>query len=150
MRVLFDHQIFSLQDAGGASRYFYELVRHLQGSDVVRLELGMGLSNSVFPFRAIANSRTRVFESRTQIPPGLFRYVVNRGIFQRFCYRTRSLRHLPSDPIQGDSMDSTPANGGYASRLYSRAFSSPFPQRGHGDTEQTTFVQCGGCNYLCF
>jgi hypothetical protein len=30
MRILYDHQVFSLQDAGGASRYHFELVRNLQ------------------------------------------------------------------------------------------------------------------------
>ncbi len=31
MRILYDHQVFSLQDAGGASRYHFELIRNLQG-----------------------------------------------------------------------------------------------------------------------
>ena len=30
MRVFYDHQVFSLQDAGGVSRYQYELIRNLQ------------------------------------------------------------------------------------------------------------------------
>lgn len=77
MRVLFDHQIFSLQDAGGASRYFYELVRHLQATDSVHMELALGLNNSVFPFGTTVNSRTHVFESRSRLPPGVFRYLVN-------------------------------------------------------------------------
>ncbi len=42
MRILYDHQVFSLQDAGGASRYYFELVRNLQGRDLVDVELLLG------------------------------------------------------------------------------------------------------------
>lgn len=34
MRVLFDHQIFSFQNYGGASRYYFELAKHLKEYDV--------------------------------------------------------------------------------------------------------------------
>ena len=29
MRILYDHQVTSLQDAGGISRYFFELIQAL-------------------------------------------------------------------------------------------------------------------------
>jgi hypothetical protein len=37
MRIFYDHQAFSLQDAGGVSRYQYELIRNLQGSSDVQM-----------------------------------------------------------------------------------------------------------------
>ncbi len=50
MRIFYDHQVFSLQDAGGVSRYHYELVRNLQGVNDLQIELMMGLNASVMPF----------------------------------------------------------------------------------------------------
>ena len=42
MRILYDHQVFSLQDAGGASRYHFELVRNLQEWMGLRLKSSWG------------------------------------------------------------------------------------------------------------
>jgi glycosyltransferase involved in cell wall biosynthesis len=77
MRILYDHQVFSLQDAGGASRYHFELVRNLQGSDEVEIEMVMGLNGSVMPFAALRRARTNVFGRSTGIGPGLARYAIN-------------------------------------------------------------------------
>src|SRR5580658_3137639 len=77
MRILYDHQVFSLQDAGGASRYHFELVRNLQGSDGVELEMLMGLNRSVMPFAALRQTHTKVLASGTRIKPGLARYAIN-------------------------------------------------------------------------
>jgi glycosyltransferase involved in cell wall biosynthesis len=77
MRILFDHQVFSLQDAGGASRYHFELIRNLQGLDEVAIELLLGLNGSVMPFRSLQQARTRVLGRRTTMKPGLSRYAIN-------------------------------------------------------------------------
>jgi glycosyltransferase involved in cell wall biosynthesis len=77
MRILYDHQVFSLQDAGGASRYHYELIRNLQASNEVDVELLMGLTASVMPFARLACSRTKVFSRSTRIKPGVGRYATN-------------------------------------------------------------------------
>src|SRR3984885_6367098 len=77
MRILYDHQVFSLQDAGGASRYHFELVRHLQGSDGIELDVLLGLNSSVMPFATLRQSGTRVLARGTQIKPGLARYAMN-------------------------------------------------------------------------
>ena len=52
---------FHLQDAGGASRYHFELARNLQQSDEVAIEMLMGLNSSVMPFATLQQPRTRVF-----------------------------------------------------------------------------------------
>jgi glycosyltransferase involved in cell wall biosynthesis len=77
MRILYDHQVFSLQDAGGASRYHFELVRNLQQLDEVAVEVVMGLNGSVMPFLALQQPRTRVFGRRTTVKPGMARYAIN-------------------------------------------------------------------------
>ena len=64
MRILYDHQVFSLQDAGGASRYHFELVRNLQGLDEVAIELLVGLNGSVMPFATLQQARTRSIRLR--------------------------------------------------------------------------------------
>jgi glycosyltransferase involved in cell wall biosynthesis len=77
MRVLYDHQVFSLQDAGGASRYHFELIRNLQGLDEIAIDLLLGLNGSVMPFRSLQRARTRVLGRRTTMKPGLSRYAIN-------------------------------------------------------------------------
>ncbi len=80
MRIFFDHQAFSLQDAGGVSRYQYELIRNLQSSGEVRTEVVMGLNASVLPFRELHTPRTRILTWKTSLRPGYFRYAVNEMI----------------------------------------------------------------------
>jgi len=77
MRILYDHQVFSLQDAGGASRYHFELIRNLQGSSEVAIELVLGLNGSVMPFSSLQQAQTRLFGRQTTIKPGLARYAIN-------------------------------------------------------------------------
>ena len=79
MRILYDHQVFSLQDAGGASRYHFELVRNLQRFDEVAIELLLGLNGSVMPFATLQQACTRVFGWATEIKPGLARYAINES-----------------------------------------------------------------------
>jgi glycosyltransferase involved in cell wall biosynthesis len=75
MRILYDHQVFSLQDAGGASRYHFELIRNLQGSDGVAIEVLIGLNGTVMPFASL--QQAKVLGRRTRIKPGLARYAIN-------------------------------------------------------------------------
>ena len=60
MRILYDHQVFSLQNAGGASRYYYELMRSLAGASGVHTELCLGINDSVFPFRQLSGTQAHV------------------------------------------------------------------------------------------
>jgi glycosyltransferase involved in cell wall biosynthesis len=75
MRILYDHQVFSLQDAGGASRYYYELIRSLAGHSEVQTELWLGINDTVFPFHLL--SRARIVSCGKFLPPGLRRYIAN-------------------------------------------------------------------------
>jgi glycosyltransferase involved in cell wall biosynthesis len=77
MRIFYDHQAFSLQDAGGVSRYQYELVRNLQGSTNVQFAVLMGLNASVLPFQDLRNVQTRMLGWKTGLKPGYFRYAIN-------------------------------------------------------------------------
>src|SRR5271166_7121627 len=77
MRIFYDHQVFSLQDAGGVSRYHYELVRYLTAAPDVQTELFLGMNGTVYPFRGLSSPNTRVTSFGGRLRPGGQRYVVN-------------------------------------------------------------------------
>ncbi len=70
MRILYDHQVFSLQDAGGASRYHFELIRNLQGLSEVIIRALLGLNRSVMPFGSLQQPNTTVSSWSTKIQAG--------------------------------------------------------------------------------
>ncbi len=47
MKILYDHQVFSLQDWGGISRYFTELMKNFRNEENVEIELPLWYSNNV-------------------------------------------------------------------------------------------------------
>ncbi|MGA2690077.1 MAG: hypothetical protein ABSE85_18605, partial [Candidatus Korobacteraceae bacterium] len=53
LRVLYDHQVFSLQNVGGASRYFYELAKFLTTVPQTQTDVWLGINGTVYPFRAL-------------------------------------------------------------------------------------------------
>jgi glycosyltransferase involved in cell wall biosynthesis len=77
MRIFYDHQVFSLQDAGGVSRYHYELIRNLRAANDIQIELLMGLNASVMPFLALQNTQTKIFSWKAGFGPGYPRYAIN-------------------------------------------------------------------------
>jgi glycosyltransferase involved in cell wall biosynthesis len=79
MRVLYDHQLFSLQDAGGGSRYFYELMVFMAAAPGVQMELLLGMGDSVHGLRDLASGKTTVMSLGGSLHPGIWRYVVNEA-----------------------------------------------------------------------
>ena len=79
MRILYDHQVFSLQDAGGASRYFYELAKYMTRIPDVQTRVLMGINGNVYPFRELDASRVRVTSLPNWVSPGSLRYVANEA-----------------------------------------------------------------------
>lgn len=75
MRILYDHQVFSLQDAGGASRYFYQLTRCLLTASDVEVELWLGINGTVLPFRELLGAR--IVGCERFLPRGYTRYIAN-------------------------------------------------------------------------
>jgi glycosyltransferase involved in cell wall biosynthesis len=60
MRILYDHQIFSSQEYGGISRYFYELLRRFAVDDGIDFELALRYSNNCY-LRASDFTRPKTF-----------------------------------------------------------------------------------------
>lgn len=79
MRVLYDHQVFSLQNAGGASRYFYELMKFMATVPDVQTELLLGITGTVYPFRKLDASKARVIGFPEWLKPGSLRYLANEA-----------------------------------------------------------------------
>ena len=75
MRILYDHQVFSLQNTGGASRYYYELIRSLVSNHEINVEVWLGVNQTVFPFRQLP--RTHVVSCGKFLGRGHQRYLAN-------------------------------------------------------------------------
>jgi glycosyltransferase involved in cell wall biosynthesis len=80
LRILYDHQVFSLQNAGGVSRYYFELMRCLACVPDVHQELFLGLHQSEMPFPALAGENVRVVGRNSSLGPGGRRYMVNEAL----------------------------------------------------------------------
>jgi glycosyltransferase involved in cell wall biosynthesis len=80
LRIIYDHQLFSLQDVGGGSRYHYELIRYLSNDPDVRADLFLGLYRSAYPLHEVSSSSARVIGLRVPLPYGLVRYALNEVI----------------------------------------------------------------------
>jgi glycosyltransferase involved in cell wall biosynthesis len=78
LRILYDHQVFSLQNAGGASRYHYELARNLSARPDVYVSAYLGLNGNVHPFASLDGAR--VLSIRSTMRPGMARYATNEAL----------------------------------------------------------------------
>jgi glycosyltransferase involved in cell wall biosynthesis len=80
MRVLYDHQVFSLQDSGGGSRYHYALLRYMAELPDVQAQLLLGINSSLYPLQALESTGAAVTSLAGTLRPGLWRYALNEGI----------------------------------------------------------------------
>ena len=80
MRILYDHQLFSRQSAGGASRYFFELLRYVAQVPEVEAELLMGMQHSAYPLRQLASANLRVTGVDGPALPGIWLYLANEAL----------------------------------------------------------------------
>lgn len=80
MRILYDHQVFSLQDRGGISRYYFELLRQISRLDTCAAEIFVGCNNNQFRFSCLP--RIKVYELRGLLvmAPGKYRYLLNEAM----------------------------------------------------------------------
>src|SRR5271165_2946798 len=77
MKVLYDHQVFSLQNAGGASRYFYELTRFLAAEPGIQTDVWLGMNGTVYPFTELDPQKVHLSGLPEWLPPGKPRYALN-------------------------------------------------------------------------
>ena len=79
MRILYDHQVTSLQDAGGISRYFFELIPAVLRTEQGEPTLLLGFERSVVPFRSLGKP-ANVQAISTSLRPGYQRYAINESL----------------------------------------------------------------------
>lgn len=77
MRVIYDHQVFSLQNSGGISSYYFELTSHLSRGASADVDVFLGLNRCIYPFRRLESPRVRIRGWDTKLRPGLPRYALN-------------------------------------------------------------------------
>lgn len=77
MRIVYDHQVFSLQNSGGISSYYFELASHLSRGAFADIDVFQGLNHCIYPFRGLKQPRTRILGWNTMLRPGLARYALN-------------------------------------------------------------------------
>jgi glycosyltransferase involved in cell wall biosynthesis len=77
VRIAVDHQVTSLQDAGGMSRYHYELARRLRGCEDIAMDLLLGGQSSVMRFAELEGDGVHVESWKSLLGPGSPRYAMN-------------------------------------------------------------------------
>jgi glycosyltransferase involved in cell wall biosynthesis len=77
MKIFYDHQVFSLQDAGGVSRYIYELARYMGQQEDVEPEMAVGMNRSVLPLASLRSEDVVVDRWGGGLPKSKYRYLVN-------------------------------------------------------------------------
>lgn len=80
MRIFYDHQVFSLQDRGGISRYYFELIRHLSEIDSCSIQIFAGVTRNSFQFSDLPQVRRWEFRGQFTPPPGRERFVINEAL----------------------------------------------------------------------
>jgi glycosyltransferase involved in cell wall biosynthesis len=80
MHIVYDHQVFSLQDAGGASRYHFDLFRHMKDLPEIHADLIVGLDRSRYCFKELVQNNVRILSRRSSLKPGFVRYALNEAI----------------------------------------------------------------------
>jgi glycosyltransferase involved in cell wall biosynthesis len=80
MRILYDHQAFSLQDSGGISRYYFELLRQISRLDDCAAEAFLGCNNNLFHFSCLPKIKVHELRGSLVMGPGKFRYLLNEAI----------------------------------------------------------------------
>src|SRR5271157_3721367 len=83
MRVLYDHQIFAMQNYGGISRYFFELMSNLDKDVGIDLELSIALTNNYYishinyPFQKTSSIERQISMKMSPIHrlPGLKKFL---------------------------------------------------------------------------
>jgi glycosyltransferase involved in cell wall biosynthesis len=104
MRILYDHQVFSLQNHGGGSVYFYELAARLSRLEDIHVDVCLGFNRCLYPFHSLEKSKTRVLGWNVDLKPGLVRYALNEAVTGAWCltagpwdiYHSTLYRRMPS------------------------------------------------------
>jgi len=81
MQILFDHQSFSLQKTGGITRYFYEVIRHLNLIPDFSTITQLGLSTTMWPLEQASRPNGSVLHWGPRlVNSGVGTYLINEAL----------------------------------------------------------------------
>lgn len=89
MRILYDHQVFSLQNRGGISRYHFELALHLSRCSHVSINVFLGFNRCPYPFRSLERYGARILGWDANMSAGLARYALNEAVTSAYSLATK-------------------------------------------------------------
>lgn len=55
MKILYDHEVFTMQKYGGVSRYFYEIISRICRFEDANVNLFLGINDSGYNFKSLSN-----------------------------------------------------------------------------------------------
>ena len=90
MRILFDHQCFSLQVTGGISRYWHELVKYFNQMQDVSTITQLGWATTVWPLEEVSKPRGQVLHWGPRlVRSGVGTYLINEVAILGACNLVR-------------------------------------------------------------
>ena len=105
MRILFDHQAFSLQVTGGITRYFYELVRHFNQIEDTSTTTQLGYCSTVWPLKEASKPCGKILHwGPRPVKSGVGTYFINELLLNPYnlaqprvdIYHNTLYRFMPS------------------------------------------------------
>lgn len=98
MKVLYDHQTFSIQNYGGISRYFYELITRLSQVDKIEIQTSLLFSNneylrmdSAFKIKPLIDAKNWIFKGNFIGKARLYNLVKTFGLVNDHVANMQSL-----------------------------------------------------------
>ncbi|XDD52792.1 glycosyltransferase family 4 protein [Leptospira sp. WS4.C2] len=98
MKVLYDHQTFSIQNYGGISRYFYELITRLSQDDKIEIQTSLLFSNneylrmdSAFKIKPLIDAKNWIFKGNFIGKARLYNLVKTFGLVNDHVANMQSL-----------------------------------------------------------
>jgi glycosyltransferase involved in cell wall biosynthesis len=105
MRILYDHQAFSLQNTGGITRYFFELISRFASIDDIHPEILLGFSGTMWPIREASRPNGKVVHWGKRLSSsGMLTYALNELLLNVYAtshrkvdiYHNTLYRFMPS------------------------------------------------------
>ena len=85
MRIVFDHQAFSLQNTGGITRYFFELIKHFSIAENISPEVLLGFSSTIWPIKEWSKPNGQALHWGPRlISSGMITYVINELLLNAY------------------------------------------------------------------
>lgn len=82
--VLYDSQVFSMQESGGVSRYNYEIIKRMVYQDGVSVNMFRGINNNCYDFADAMTRFHNYYSDNAQMTNGRHMDAINAGLIRQF------------------------------------------------------------------